>query len=150
MKKVLLVLIIVATSFFIGCSSDSGSIEPAPRNLDASLLPGYWIMVKDGVKQNYGYFFSNESLSDTSEGVKTAIYFRLPNGMDAPAECAEKASWFVTEDGIIVISIYGYVMPIMRLTKDRMTIRTFASHLDDGYEVRRDYERLSGSIEIKN
>ena len=149
MKRIMYLWCAFALFAFVGCSDEDHTRPNPPHNLDASLLPGYWIMVKDGVKQEYGYWFSDEKLSDSPRDAKTVWYFHLTNGMNAPAKCVEKASWYITEEGVIIINHYGYEMPIMRLTKDKMTIRVYVSDWDENFERRIEYERLADPIEIE-
>ena len=132
---------------FIGCSDEDEYTEvKAPSNLDTSLLPGYWILVKGGTKQNMGVWISDRDDVKTSAMGKPVKFFQLPDGLDGPAKRLETTYWYV-RDGVIRIWMWEGERSIMKLSKDKMTMIT-TTFIDDHSE-KHEYERLSGPIEIE-
>lgn len=149
MKKVLFVLmaLFIATAF-ISCSDEDEFTEvQVPANLDASLLPGYWILVKDGAKQNFGVWISDQDDILTSAMGKPVKFFQLPNGLDGPALRTETSYWYVN-DGIISIWMWEGGRSIIKLSKDKMTMRT-TTLVGEAHSGIQEYERLSEPIEIE-
>lgn len=156
MKKglYLLMALFMATAF-ISCSDDDDTSSTFSGNkgdddsyvvkgLNESLLSGYWIQVKNGVRQNNGAWFLNEPQNTIVE------FFTLPNGMDSPAKLQAMLPWYVKDDGVIEIALINEVIrkTIVSLTNDKMSISTYDS--SSGQRVVDEYERITGPIEIKN
>ena len=154
MKKLLYVLmaLFIATAF-ISCSNDDDASSTfignnvdddsnAVKGLNESLLAGYWIQVKDGVRQNAGAWFMYEPQNTIVE------FFTLPNGMDSPAKLKAMLPWYVKENGVIEIALINEVIrkTIVSLTNDKMAISTYDA--STGQRVVDEYERISGPIEI--
>jgi len=76
MKRILFLCFTCVLFAFSGCSGDDDESR-ASSSLDASLLPGYWIMVKDGVRTNHGVWFSDGTDPQSSEDLKSVTYFYL-------------------------------------------------------------------------
>lgn len=156
MKKVLyLLMALFMVTVFISCSNDDDTFSTfignngdddnnAVKGLNESLLAGYWIQVKDGVRQNAGAWFMYEPQNMIVE------FFTLPNGMDSPAKLQAMLPWYVKDDGVIEIALINEVIrkTIVSLTNDKMSISTYDA--SSGQRVVDEYERISGPIEIKN
>jgi hypothetical protein len=86
MKKVLfLFAALFMTCTFTSCSDDDDDYKRM-KNLDVSLLPGYWIIVKDGAKTRTGIWFTYEPTDrfDHTEGkliCSEARYFSISDDM---------------------------------------------------------------------
>ena len=155
MKKVLyLLMALFMATAFISCSDDDDTSSTFSGNkgdddsyvvkgLNESLLSGYWIQVKDGVRQNNGAWFLNEPQNTIVE------FFSLPNGIDSPALLKAFYPWYVNTDDVIVIAtIEGVKTTVVSLTNDKMSISRYDTN--NGQRVVDEYERISGPIEIKN
>ncbi|MBO4827259.1 MAG: hypothetical protein J5506_08520 [Prevotella sp.] len=130
-----------------GNSNDEGSTESS--GLDASLLPGYWIMVKDGVRQKTGVWFSDGTDPLSYEGAKTVKFFSFSDNKDESAHCLRSCYWFVGENGGIGLRISNEeVTGVTKLTMDKLTIRYYQLIYDR--EVIEEYERLSEPVKIED
>ena len=149
MKRVLFVLMAVFMAItFISCSDEDEFTDvQAPSNLDASLLPGYWIMVKGSTKQNVGVWISDKDDIVSSAMGKPVKFFQLPNGLDGPAIRVETTYWFVN-NGVIGIWMWEGGRTITKLSNNKMTMMTTTLVGETHSEVH-EYERLSEPIEIK-
>ena len=149
MKKFMFMMMAVfMTTALIGCSDEDEYTEiQAPANLDVSLLPGYWILVNGGDKQNFGVWISDQDdIVSTAMG-KPVKFFRLPNGLNGPAKRIETTYWYLS-DGVINIWTWEGRRTIMKLSKDKMTIMTTTLVGETRSETQQ-YERLSDPIEIE-
>ena len=107
-----------------GCSSDDDTLDNGEQTVfDASLLPGYWVVVKDGIQQNIGVWFSNEPYSNNSEE-KLAKYWWRKNPTDN-LHRIETTYWSIGNDGRISIWMWEGGRRVTRLTRDRLTIENW-------------------------
>jgi hypothetical protein len=149
MKKFMYLWCVFALFGLVACSDEDD--EPvqikAPTDLDASLLPGYWLLVKDDTKQNTGIWISDKEDIVASVMGKPVTFFYLPNGLEAPAKRTESSFW-VVKNGVISIWMWEGERTILKLSKDRMTMMT-TSYIDDASSVIQEYERLADPIVIE-
>ncbi|MBO4826417.1 MAG: hypothetical protein J5506_04155 [Prevotella sp.] len=167
MKKFkLFCFVVTALLAFAGCSNDDeGSLSPnieeksspdetvfmnAPENLDASLLPGYWIKVQNGERLRSGIWFSDEEDTAFGYGGKKTALFTLKDSTYVPADAWRHSPWMVRENGVIYINTrFGEV--VTRLTKDTMVIKYMnesctADHIE---YYTQEYVRLHEPIEME-
>lgn len=145
MKRILFLCFTCVLFAFSGCSGDDDESK-ASSSLDASLLPGYWIMVKDGVRTNHGAWFSDGTDPQSSEDLKSVTYFYLTEKKDEPALCLQRSHWYLNGGGIMLVSDMEVITEISRLTKDRLTI--WEHDLICDVVSTREFERLSEPVKI--
>ena len=130
-----------------GCSSD----DDESGKLDASLLPGYWVLVKDGEPQKNGVWFTNELCKgEMWKGVAAnakVVKFWWRMDSDSVAQTKETTYWKVSENGGISIgAIWESTRSVIKLTKDELVIRE--THLIDNGKTDRHYKHLQEGIVI--
>ena len=145
MKRILFLCFTCVLFAFSGCSGDDDESR-ASSSLDVSLLPGYWIMVKDGVRTNHGVWFSDGTDPQSSEDLKSVTYFYLTDNKDEPALCLQRSHWYLNGGGIMLVRDPEVITGISRLTKDRLTIRYHRLTYDD--VIIMEYEHLSEPVKI--
>ena len=119
--------------------SDSGQTE-----FDESLLPGCWVVVKDGVQQNNGVWFSNEPYSNNKE-IKLAKYWWRKDLSDS-LHRIETTYWYTGNDGRIYIWMWEGGRTVINLTRDRMTISNWWMDSDNKGII--EYRRMDSNSEI--
>lgn len=128
----------------LGCSSDDDF-----EKFDASLLPGYWVLVKDGESTKSGVWFSNElydgEMWKDVANVKLVKFWRMST--DSIAQTKETTFWEVLENGYISIgTVWESARSVIKLTKDELVIRE--THFVDDGNTDRYYKRLQKEIVI--
>ena len=123
------------------CSSDDDGEQTV---FDASLLPGCWVVVKDGVQQNNGVWFSNEPAFDGGED-KLAKYWWRKDPTDN-LHRAETTYWSTGNDGRISIWMWEGGRRVTRLTRDRLTIENW--WMIDSEVGIVEYQRMDSNPEI--
>ena len=148
MKKLLLfVMCMTISSLLFSCSDDDGTTEvKAPTNLDESLLPGYWIQVKGGSRQDNGVWISDKADIELI-AVGTPVRFFKLNGKEGPAQWLDTGYWYVNE-GALSIWMWDRRITIMKLSTNKMTMRTLQLLTDE--DTMDEYERLADPIEIED
>ena len=124
---------------FAACSSDSDE----QTVFDASLLPGYWVALRDGKPTNGGVWFSNENYSDKG-GSKLVKFWWRENPTDSMRRI-ETTYWEV-ENGRIHLWLWEGARTITHLTKDRLVISSYSYIGDETTEE--EYQRLETDEEI--
>ena len=126
------------------CSSDDDF-----EKFDASLLPGYWVFVKDGEPTKSGVWFTNElckgemwkGVAANAKVVK--FWWRMDD--DSIAQTKETTYWEVSENGSISIgTVWESARSVIKLTKDELVIRE--THFVDDGKTDRHYKRLQEAI----
>ena len=146
-KKVftmMLMLLSMTAVVVSGCSSDDDF-----EKFDASLLPGYWVLVKDGESTKSGVWFSNElydgEMWKDVANVKLVKFWRMST--DSIAQTKETTFWEVLENGYISIGpVWESARSVIKLTKDELVIRE--THFVDDGKTDRYYKRLQKEIVI--
>ena len=128
------------------CSSDDDTLDNGEQTVfDASLLPGYWVVVKDGIQQNIGVWFSNEPYSNNSEE-KLAKYWWRKDPTDN-LHRIETTYWSIGNDGRISIWKWEGGRRVTRLTRDRLTIENWWMDSEVGII---EYQRMDSNPEISS
>lgn len=111
---------------------------------DESLLPGCWVVVKDGVQQNNGVWFSNEPAFDDGEK-KLAKYWWRKDPTDN-LHRYETTYWYKGYDGRIGIWMFEGGRTVTKLTRDRLTIEDWWM-MDSNVGVI-EYQRMDSNPEV--
>ena len=114
-----------------GCSSssDDDTLDNGEQTVfDARLLPGCWVVVKDGVQQNEGVWFSNEPAFDNGEN-KLAKYWWHKDPTDN-LHRYETTYWSTGNNGRISIWMCEGGRRVTRLTRNRLTIENWYWWMD--------------------
>lgn len=126
------------------CNSDDDTLDNDEQTVfDASLLPGCWVVVKDGVQQNNGVWFSNESAFDNGEA-KLAKYWWRNDPTDS-LHRSETTNWCTGNDGRIHIWMWEGGRTVTKLTRDRLTISNWWMGSEIGIN---EYQRMDSNPEI--
>ena len=142
-----LFMVLFMATVFVGCSDDDETTEvKAPTNLDESLLPGYWIRVKGGSRLDNGVWISDKSDIELIAVGIPVRFFEL-NGKEGAGRWLDTGYWYVNE-GALSIWMWDRKITIMKLSSNRMTMRTRQIVTDE--ETMDEYERLSDPIEIED
>ena len=136
MKKVLfLFAALLMTCTFTSCSDDDDDYKPM-KNLDVSLLPGYWIMVKDGTRTRTGIWFTYEPTDRFDQTgsqliYRDARYFKISGDMTTIVNWVDDTLWFISETGGIGMLWHEEgSRAVYRLTKDKLVISTYSAQSD--------------------
>jgi len=121
--KVILLFLLTACLLTACCSDDDPLDNGEQTVFDASLLPGCWVMVKDGVLQNSGVWFFDEPYFNSSE-YKLAKYWWRKDPSDNLHRC-ETTSWRILDDGRIDIYMWEGQRTVTKLTRNRLTIASY-------------------------
>ena len=146
MKKYFIFWMSAFLLMLAGCSSDDDTLDNGEQTVfDASLLPGCWVVVKDGVQQNNGVWFSNEPFSNNSED-KLAKYWWRKDPTDN-LHRIETTYWSIGNDGRISIWMWEGGRTVTRLTRDRLTIENWWMDSEVGII---EYQRMDSNPEISS
>jgi hypothetical protein len=150
MKKVLfLFAALFMTCTFTSCSDDDDDYKRM-KNLDVSLLPGYWIIVKDGARTSTGVWFSYEPTDQFDQTeikliCRKARYFSISDDMTTIVNWGHDTLWYVYETGEIgMLWAEEGSRGVYRLTKDKLVISTYSAQFDSRTYV--EYERIPDPI----
>ena len=146
MKKILFFFsMLLAMGLTSACSTDDDTLDNGEQTVfDASLLHGCWVVVKDGVQQNSGVWFSNEPYLNNSE-CKLAKYWWRKDPTDN-LHRIETTYWFTGNDGRISIWMWEGGRKVTRLTRDRLTIENW--WMIDSEVGIVEYQRMNSNPEI--
>jgi len=150
MKKVLfLFAALFMTCTFTSCSDDDDDYKRM-KNLDVSLLPGYWIIVKDGARTRTGIWFTYEPTARFDQTgsqliYRDARYFSISDDMSTIVSWVNDTLWFISETGGIgMLWSEEGSRGVYRLTKDKLVISTYSAQFDSRTYV--EYERIPDPI----
>ena len=128
-------LVLMTMMGLTGCSDDDDNYKRM-KNLDVSLLPGYWIIVKDGAKTRTGIWFTYEPTDrfDQTEGkliCREARYFSISDDMSTIVDWGHDTLWYVYETGEIgMLWSEEGSRSVYRLTKDKLVISTYSAQFN--------------------
>lgn len=146
MKKSLLFWMGAVMLMLTGCSSDDDTLDNGEQTVfDARLLPGCWVVVKDGVQQNEGVWFSNEPAFDNGEN-KLAKYWWRKDPTDN-LHRYETTYWSTGNNGRISIWMWEGGRRVTRLTRNRLTIENWYWWMDSDVEII-EYQRMDSNPQI--
>ena len=145
MKKILFIFsMLLAMGLTSACSTDDDTLDNGEQTVfDASLLHGCWVVVKDGVQQNSGVWFSNEPYLNSSE-YKLAKYWWRKDPTDN-LHRIETTYWFTGNDGRISIWMWEGGRTVRTLSHDELTISNW--WMDSGEGIVK-YQRMDSNPEI--
>ena len=127
------------------CSSDDDDIfDDKQEKFDSKLLLGYWIALDDGEGANWGWWFSNEPSSKSSND-KTARIWRQDN-TTGKRTWGETTFWNVSNDGKIHIWLWEGDRVVTHLTKNRMRIMSWWLDSEPAYA---EYKRMNSAPKIE-
>ena len=124
------------TCTFTSCSDDDKDDYKPMKNLDVSLLPGYWIIVKDGARTRTGIWFTYDPTARFDQTgsqliYRDARYFSISDDMSTIVSWVNDTLWFITETGGIgMLWSEEGSRGVYRLTKDRLVISTYSAQSD--------------------
>jgi len=132
---IMVMLVLMTMMGLTGCSDDDDDYKRM-KNLDVSLLPGYWILVKDGTRTNTGLWFTYEPTARFDQTgsqliYRDARYFKISGDMTTIVNWVDDTLWFISETGGIGMLWHEEgSRAVYRLTKDKLVISTYSAQFN--------------------